>query len=167
MNRRRGRADRRIVLGALLTLVSFTDSARAGDFASDTVKIVSAARQLQSPAQAVATLGDPVAVHGTASPQLTFNAFRFGIDNRNVGAEVTLSYLPPVHAPRRLDVIAIYYVPVPAESLVRQWLGPPKKIDDKGIRGRTFVYDGADRAGIGVWFVAWDGRHVIIFARGQ
>ena len=50
---------------------------------------------------------------------------------------------------------------------MRQWLGAPGKIDDKGMRGRTFIYNGADRAGIGVSFVAWDGRHVIIFARGQ
>jgi hypothetical protein len=140
------------ILTAMLCVILSPGPAASTDFRERIRTKVLEARRLQTPNDALSVWGDPLKLWGSASPEMLF---WFDDTRDKTVTQVTLKYLPPARHPTRLEWFQVAINKPPSEQELLGWLGQPLRIEKDDLRGRLLIYDGRDRAGLGVSLAFW------------
>jgi hypothetical protein len=134
-----------LAVAVLAVGVFFAAGAAAQDVQKEVVRLVTRAREFQSPQRALRTWGAPRQRFGDTRPLFIYDPQRPSIES------VELKYKSPDTAPNRLEFIDItIWKQGVGEGEIRGWLGPPEKVEKDPVKlgqaGARWLYGQRDQA---------------------
>jgi hypothetical protein len=119
----------------------------AQDVQREVVRLVTRAREFQTPERALSVWGAPRQRFGETRPLFVYDPQRPAVES------VELKYKAPADGPKRLEFIDItIWKQGLGEAEIRGWLGPPEKVEKDPVKlgqaGARWLYGQRDQAGL-------------------